>query len=197
MKGMALVVAILALTVTGSTLARAVEHASGGLGFRSNDTRARNASELRIAAPIGVRWWLGEQKVAIDLGFSSHKDETADDRANDWSIDAGVPICVKTWDRVHVIARPGINYASQQDFTAGALPGTFEKITDKFTTVTGELEAEVFLVDNVSISASEGIGFVRYEPGEAGATTTTDLDSFGQNFTQLGFHVYFLGHHGH
>jgi hypothetical protein len=195
MKRLIQLVMIMALAITSSSVAGAAEHKSLGLGFRPNDIGARNADELRIGAPIGVRWWLGEQKVGIDLGFgfSSHKDEAADKNAYDWSIDAGIPICVKTWDRVHVIARPGFDYASQQDFTPGLTPGTFETITDKFITVSGEIEAEVFLVDNVSVSASHGVGFVHYKPGESGGTSTTDFGTFGRNFTQVGFHVYLWG----
>ncbi|TMQ73675.1 MAG: hypothetical protein E6K81_03530 [Candidatus Eisenbacteria bacterium] len=197
MKRLIRLVAIIALAVTCSSVAGADEHNSGGLGFRPNDIGARNADELRIGAPIGVRWWLGEQKVGIDLGFgfSSHKDEAADKYSHDWSIDAGIPICVKRWDRVHVIARPGFDYASQQDFVAvvTAVPGTFETITDKFITISGEIEAEVFLADNVSVSASHGVGFVNYKPGETGATSTTDFGTFGRNFTQVGFHVYLWG----
>ncbi|MBI1798145.1 MAG: hypothetical protein HYR73_00485 [Candidatus Eisenbacteria bacterium] len=196
MKRAILFAAIIVLGA-GSSSARAAEHAAGGLGFRSNDIGAANASELRIDAPIGVRWWLNGQKLAIDLGVgvASHKDEAAGENTTDWSIDAGVPILIKGWDRAKVIFRPGINYASQEDFVPVSVvpPLTFEKITDKFTTVTGEIEAEVFLVDQVSISASEGIGWVNYKPGEAGGESTSAFTTFGRNFTRVGFHVYLWG----
>jgi len=189
------VVAITALLVTGSTPARAAESDAVGLGFRTNAVHTPNAAELRLDAPVGVRWWLGPQKVGLDLGvgFASHHDELADKNTSDWSLDAGIPIAIKTWERVRVIARPGINYTSQEDYVPGSTVGTFEKITDSFTTVTGEVEAEVFLIPNVSLSASEGIGWVSYKPGEGGEKTTTDFTTFGRNFTSVGFHVYMWG----
>jgi len=189
------VVAITALLVTGSTPARAAESDAVGLGFRTNAVHTPNAAELRLDAPVGVRWWLGPQKVGLDLGvgFASHHDELADKNTSDWSLDAGIPIAIKTWERVRVIARPGINYTSQEDYVPGSTVGTFEKITDSFTTVTGEVEAEVFLIPNVSLSASEGIGWVSYKPGEEGEKTTTDFTTFGRNFTSVGFHVYMWG----
>ena len=195
MKRLFHVVTVMALSVIGSAVGQAADQASGGLGFRSNDIHARNASELRISAPIGVRYWLSGQKVGLDLGFgvSTHKDAAADKNTTDWSIEAGIPFRVKSWERVHVIARPGVNYASQEDYVPGSTPGSFEKITDKFTTFVGEIEAELFLVENVSVSASSGIGVVSYKPGESGAKTTTDFTTFGQNFTSVGFHVYLWG----
>lgn len=195
MKSISQVSAILALLVIGSAPAFAAESAAGGLGFRSNAIHTPNAAELRLDAPVGVRWWLGAGKVGLDLGvgLATHHDDLADKNTTDWSIDAGIPIALKSWERVRVIARPGINYTSQEDYIGGSTAGTFEKITDKFTTVMGEIEAEVFLVDNVSVSASEGLGFVSYSPGEAGEKTTTDFTTFGRNFTSVGFHIYMWG----
>lgn len=194
MKSLFPVVVITSLLVASSTTVHADEmtSAAGGLGFRTNAVHTPNASELRLDAPVGVRWWFGPQKVGLDLGvgFASHHDELADKATSDWSVDAGIPIALKRWERVRVIARPGINYTAQEDYINGSTPGTFEKITDKFTTITGEVEAEVFLVQNVSLSASQGIGWVSYSPGEAGAKTTTDFSTFGRNFTSVGFHVY-------
>jgi len=195
MKSLFPMLASIALMASVSTSVRAADQASGGLGFRSNEIHTPNAAELRIDAPIGVRWWLGAQRVGLDLGFgfSTHKNEAADKNANDWSIDAGIPLSLKSWEHVRVIARPGINYTSQDDYVPGAVLGTFEKITDKFTTVTGEIEAEVFLAENVSVSASHGLGIVYYDPGESGEESTTDFTTFGRNFTSVGFHVYMWG----
>src|SRR6185436_5697209 len=180
MKSLFPVAVVTAFFVAGSTPVLAAESAAGGLGFRANAIHTPNASELRLDAPVGVRWWLGPQKLGLDLGvgFASHHDDLADKNTTDWSIDAGIPIALKKWERVRVIARPGINYTTQEDYISGTVPGTTEKITDKFTTVTGEVEAEVFLVQNVSLSASEGIGWVSYSPGEAGSKTTTDFTTF-------------------
>jgi hypothetical protein len=195
MKSLFPVAVVTALLVAGSTPVLAAESAAGGLGFRANAIHTPNASELRLDAPVGVRWWLGPQKVGVDLGvgYASHHDDLADKNTSDWSLDVGIPIALKSWERVRVIARPGINYTSQEDYVPGSTAGTTEKITDKFTTVTGEVEAEVFLLENVSLSASEGIGWVSYDPGESGEKTTTDFTTFGRNFTSVGFHVYLWG----
>ena len=50
---------------------------------------------------------------------------------------------------------------------------------------------EVFLVDNFSVSASHGIGFVSFEP--VGGDSETSFTTIGRNFTTVGFHMYFLG----
>ena len=195
MKPLFPALAIMALLISGSTTVRAADSPAGAIGFRSNEIHTPNAAELRLDAPLGVRWWLGAQKLGLDLGFGlgTHKNELADKNTNDWSIDAGIPVSLKSWERARVIVRPGVNYTSQEDYVPGSSLGTFEKITDKFMTVTGEIEAEVFLVENVSVSASEGLGFVNYNPGESGEKSTTDFATFGRNFTSVGFHVYMWG----
>jgi len=196
MKSLFPVVLIAALMVVSAPSVRAEgESAPIGLGFHTNAVHTPNATELRLDAPVGVRWWMGPQKWGLDLGvgYASHHDDLADKNTADWSLDAGIPIALKRWERVRVIARPGITYTSQEDYVPGSTAGTFEKITDKFTSFTGEVEAEVFLVQNVSLSASEGIGWVSYNPGESGDKTTTDFTTFGRNFTAVGFHVYMWG----
>ena len=55
-----------------------------------------------------------------------------------------------------------------------------------------EPEAEVFLADNFSVSASNGIGFTNTDPGGAGSSETS-FSTFGNNFTNIGFHFYFFG----
>jgi hypothetical protein len=57
--------------------------------------------------------------------------------------------------------------------------------------IQGELEAEVFLVDNVSVSASQGFQFTNFDPAVGGSET--DFGTTGANFTNLGFHVYLFG----
>src|SRR5262245_2972091 len=102
--------------LAGSAAADNAEHKNGALGFRDVILQTQNAVELSTPAPIGARWWFYEQRVAFDLGFgvSSHKDEPHDKNVVNWSIDAGVPIRIMSWSRVHVLARPGFNYARQE-----------------------------------------------------------------------------------
>ena len=59
-------------------------------------------------------------------------------------------------------------------------------------TLGAEIEAEIFIVDNVSVSASHGIAFSSFNPPGPGDSEST-FSTFGNNFTQVGFHVYFLG----
>ena len=81
------------------------EHANIGLGFHNT------------AAPIGVRWWLSGQKVAVDLGLGFGNDPApnhADEKVSHWALDAGIPFIAHSWDRAHVILRPGLLYESQE-----------------------------------------------------------------------------------
>ena len=188
---------VLALTMaTGAAFADApdAEHNSIGLGFHSLAIPTLNSSELRVNAPIGVRWWLSGQKIGVDLGVGFRSDHaTPDETLSSWAVDVGVPIVLHSWDRVHFLFRPGLNYASQEEILS--LTPTVEKDSDTFMTISAELEAEVFLADNVSVSASHGIGFVSYNPAEEDEESTTDFGTFGTNFTSLGFHIYLWGGH--
>ena len=161
-------------------------HPNGAVGFRDSD------------APLGVRWWLGEQRVGIDLGLGLGSDPSlqgyADTHVSHWALDVGVPVVVQSWPRVHLIARPGILYRSQQVETSTfPAPRTTDNAT--LMSISGEFEAEVFLVDRVSISGSEGIAFNSFNPPGPGSSISS-WSTTGRNFTTLGFHVYFLGNGG-
>ena len=178
--------AVCSLTLLGAAAAYAdATHPSGGLGFHSS------------SAPVGVRWWLAGQKVGIDagIGFSSTPSGiSASDKVTGWSIDAGVPFVMKSWDGVHVLFRPGLVYSSQQvGFDSSPAAGIqFDTENETSFGVSGEIEAEVFLRDNVSVSASHGIRFSSFNPAGPGDSITS-FSTIGNNFTEVGFHVYFLG----
>jgi hypothetical protein len=185
MKRLALVLTL--LLVFCSSAAIAASHPSGGLGFH------------RSVAPIGGRWWFGDaQKVAFDFGFGFDTDEVGDpttpepdDEATlfDYAIDIGVPILVKGWDRAHLSFRPGLLRLSDEDFVGG------EKDRGSRTLISAELEAEIFIVDNVSFSASSGIAIDMNDPPAPPGDddSTTEFSSTGNDFTTLGFHVYLGG----
>jgi hypothetical protein len=161
------------------------EHRNGALGFHNE------------AAPIGVRWWTAGQKVGIDLGFGFGSDQAplySDEKVSNWAIEAGIPFVLHSWSRAHFIVRPGLVYTSQQVLAAGATgpPVAFDTENATTMSITGELEAEVFLVDNVSISASHGIAFNSFNPAGPGDTISS-FTTFGNNFTTIGFHVYLFG----
>jgi hypothetical protein len=160
-------------------------HASGGVGFHD------------ASAPLGLRWWLSGQKMGIDvgLGLSSRPAEIdPSEKETGFALDLGVPFIMHSWDAAHVIFRPGILYQSQEVGFDAVPGGTLQFDTDNQTTlaIQAELEAEVFLRDNVSVSASNGIAFSSFDPGR-GADSQSSFETIGHNFTNIGFHVYFLG----
>ena len=174
----------LALTPAVHADAPDAQHGSIGLGFHN------------VAAPVGVRWWLSGQKVGIDLGIGFGNESAIDfgypdEKISHWALDAGVPFVIHSWDRAHVILRPGLLYKSQEvPVTAFPTPLDTENATD--LSILGEIEAEIFIVDNVSVSASHGIAFESFNPPGPGDSQSS-FTTFGNNFTQVGFHVYFLG----
>lgn len=163
--------------VVGAGAASAQNGPKGALGFHNID------------APLGIRWWLSP-KVGIDagLGYGSNQvstSATTTASVSNFTADAGVPIVLKSWDKVHFAVRPGLSYHSQELF------GTSDN--DITITIGGELEAEVFLADNLSVSAAQGIAFEHFDPADPTESSTTDWGTTGANFTHIGFHVYLFG----
>ena len=161
-------------------------HLNGGLGFHES------------SAPIGVRWWLSDQKVGIDaaIGFSSTPSAVSSkDKEKGFTLDVGVPWVLKSWDGCHVMFRPGLLYRSQEiGFDSDPITAGVQFDTEKDTqfAVQGEIEAEVFLRDNVSVSAAHGIRFTSENPPGPG-DNLTEFSTTGNNFTTIGFHVYIFG----
>ena len=170
------------------------ERARVALGFRNARVPTLDLNQIVTTVPIGIRWWFGQHKLGLDLGtgYGMHKDESSGENLNAWNLDAGIPWALKSWDRVDVILRPGVNYTQQDgiEYQFVFPSASTSKVTDRIVTGTAEIEVEVFPFQNVSVSASYGIGVVNVNPGEAGVKTTTDFGTFGSNFTSLGFHVY-------
>lgn len=186
MKRIPVAVAVLMVAFAGFALADDMPgsptHHDGGLGFHNS------------AAPVGIRWWFSGQKIGLDLGLGySHSPAGSDpdESVTGFAIDLGVPFIAHSWDRAHLILRPGILYQSQE-IGSGAGPA-FTTITPTILSILGEIEAEVFLVDNVSVSASHGIAYSSFDPDVPGVDSQSTFGTFGNNFTNVGFHVYFLG----
>ena len=190
MKRLFLAVSCSFALIAGTTVAFAeapdAMHASGGVGFHDS------------SAPLGLRWWLGGQKVGIDVGLGFSSTPSAIDskeKETGWAIDLGVPLVLHSWQAAHVLFRPGLLYQSQEiGFDADPTTPGVQFDTEKQTTtrVQAELEAEIFVRDNVSVSASHGIAFESFDPG-FGADSESSFGTIGHNFTTIGFHVYFLG----
>lgn len=164
------------------------EHKSIGLGFHNDN------------APIGIRWWSSGQKFGLDLGVGYDREAAPtlgfdlfpDEHLSKFTINGGIPIVLKSWTKVHFLFRPGVSYATQQVPSATATPASFSTDNEKTLQVTGELEAEVFLADNFSVSASHGIGYESFKPAGGGKSETAFF-TLGKNFTNIGFHVYLFG----
>jgi hypothetical protein len=158
-----------------------------GLGFHN------------VEAPVGIRWWLGGQKVGIDLGLGFNQSSAddfgwPDESLMGWAVDVGVPLVMHSWPRVHAIFRPGILWESQEiPLTTGPAPPPFDTRTATNFSISAEIEAEVFLMEAVSVSASHGIAYSSFDPDITGVDSQSSFGTFGNNFTNIGFHVYFLG----
>ena len=156
------------------------EHNKGSIGFHNS------------SAPLGVRWWLGPEKFALDLGLGFHSEKALpsypDEKVTGWALDVGVPIVLKSWTRVHVLLRPGILYESQQVVVTSP-PVAFDTENEKTLNVSGEIEAEAFLLDNFSVSASTGIAYQSIDQPGPGDKITS-FSTIGNEFTNIGFHVY-------
>jgi hypothetical protein len=183
------------LALSGPALAQnemTAEHKNVGFGFHDVD------------APLGVRWWLSNQKLAIDLGvgFGSGEAENGypDESVKHWAIGAGVPIVMKSWPRVHVLLRPGLLYQSQEVVISDGPPppigDPFDTDNEKRLSITAEIEGEAFLLENFSVSVSAGISYESFTPADFDPTDTvepekeTSFNTFGNNFTNIGFHLY-------
>jgi len=154
-------------------------HKSGSIGFH------------QAVAPLGVRWWLGGQKVGLDLGVGFASDPSLPypgEHLKSFALSGGVPICLRSWPRMHVLFRPGVLYQTQQ-VEASVFPAPFRTESEKTLTLSGEIEAEAFLLENFSVSASTGVAYESFDPG-FGADKEKSFRTVGGNFTSVGFHAY-------
>jgi len=156
-------------------------HYNGGLGFHNT------------TAPLGGRWWFNGQKVGVDfgVGFNSTPADQYDENLSGWALELGVPFLMKSWDKVHLLLRPGLLYESQE-VAVTSPPDPFGTDDRTSFSLTAEVEAEIFIVDNFSVSASHGIGFFSVSPA-GGGDSVTSIGTLGNNFSHIGFHVYFFG----
>lgn len=158
----------------------AAEHNNGGLGFRST------------SAPVGIRWWMSGQKVAIDAGLGFASQDAGDETLTRFTIDAGVPLVWKSWDQVHAMFRPGIMFTSQDQLIPDPDGPGVEKDSATSLSIMAEIETEVFLASNVSMSGAFGLAITNNSPAGEG-DSATNFGLTGDNFAHLGFHVYLFG----
>ena len=189
-----------ALAAAAMVLSAAAAHAEpmGGLGFHAMgspfDVLFVGSGVPGPTSPMfGVRQWFTD-KVGVDVnvGWSNFKDEPGSGDVSTfsgWSAEIGIPISVKSWDKVNFLFRPGVSFGSLNDkFEPVGGPTLESKLT--LTGFTGELEVEYMLAEKVSISASQGIGWSSMKDDGSPESKLSVLGLTGANFTQLGFHVY-------
>jgi hypothetical protein len=180
--GIAAAVLCLGFVLPISARAQDEEHAThknSGIGFHET------------VAPLGIRHWFGSQKVGLDLGVGFSSDPSLEfpgEHLKSWAIGAGVPIVLQSWSRVHVMFRPGVTYQSQQ-VDAGTFPGPFVTESEKTLNIKAEIEAEAFVLENFSVSASTGVAYESFDPG-FGLDKEHSFRTLGGNWTEVGFHVY-------
>ena len=155
------------------------EGMKGGLGFHNSD------------APIGIRHWVSE-KMAVDLGIGFSSADAGSETLTDFTIDAGLPISMKKWDKVNFMLRPGIQYKTQDFFFDADSDPLTADTKEKINTfgVSGEFEVEVMLAENFSVSAAHGLAYTSTKLDVSGAKSVSGFGTTGNNFTTIGFHVY-------
>lgn len=197
MKKLVVTVAV-ATMLLGAVSARAAEGMKGGLGFHAGGTPLTGVLSVfgpagGAAPTIGARQWFNTTfggEVAI--GFNNVKIEpggsTGSETFTGFTIDLGLPIILKQMDKVNFIVRPGFTWGSLEDKDELSVPTVTTKLT--LIGVSGSLEVEYMLTDNVGISASHGIAWASLEDDATPSDKITSFATTGSNFTQLGFYVY-------
>lgn len=190
-----LVFACLLMIVAASAHA---EGTMGGFGFRSGAGLNTGPVGITASPTIGIRHWFTSQMAGdVAVGFvtaSLEQGGTKTDEASGFAFDLGLPISMKSWDKVNVIFRPGFAFesATTKDKTSPTPPNELKATV---YAVTGELEVEYMVADKLSISAAHGVAYssAKFETNDSPASVDAKLNAFstiGNNFTTLGFHVY-------
>lgn len=169
----------------------------GGFGFRSGGALNTGPVGISASPTVGIRHWFTSQMGGdIAVGFTTASQEingTKTDEGTGFAFDLGLPISMKSWDKVNVIFRPGFAFtnATLKDKTSPTPPNELKATV---YAVSGELEVEWMLAEKVSISAAHGIayssGTLKDNDTPENEAKLTGFNTIGQNFTQLGFHVY-------
>jgi hypothetical protein len=158
--------------------------------------RAEEPSPTRLGvgfhdyqAPIGVRWWLG-RSCALDLGLGFQSDKVNGSQIQRYNFQVGVPIVVSRYGRLLAEVRPGIGYRINDTFYWNGT--TNDPATDHVIEPRLELEAEVMVIDHLSVSGAFGLVM---ESTKRGGTNDTDtsVGTIGGDFAHAGIHVYFGG----
>ena len=164
-----------------------------GLGFR------------QTATPIGVRWWVSPQLgidagVGVDAEKSVVEIDTNDDFVDDtrvedtlarWTVNVGTPWAAWSGENVRVLLRPGFEYQSEDDVGSFLVDGARVKLNT--FAVSGEVEVELNVWENLTVSASHGLEFRSSKLDLPGQESTWTTGTTGTDFFRLGFFVYLWG----
>jgi hypothetical protein len=142
------------------------------------------------SAPVGIRTWFSPQLgLDVGVGFDSqtntHDSPAVDDKFSGYSVEAGLPYVFKSWDKVKFIGRPGVIYGTSKQEPSG---GTSVKNTNLI--VTGELEVELTVAENVTISMSHGLDYFSGHDDRTPENKRSGFETLGNGWSSLGFHVY-------
>jgi len=195
-----LLIAAAAVTLLLGPVAAHAQGNMGGLGFRTLDGPSFAGTSLGTSPAIGIRQWFSPNMgVDVAVGITTISVEsgpplTTTDEGTGFVVDLGVPFSAKKWGNVNFIVRPGFQYGRSKLEDKTAPLGSPNEITSTLISVSGELEVEYMFVDKVSISASHGIAYNSLKSHDNDTPENefniTGFDTRGDNFTQLGFHVY-------
>jgi hypothetical protein len=181
------------LTLAGAAFA---QDPMGGLGFRSGG--ALDTGLGFAASPtVGIRQWFTSQ-VGVDaaIGFTTFSTEingTKTDEGSGFAFDLGVPISLKSWEKVNFIFRPGFVYATAtaKDKTIPTPPNELKATVYAFS---GEFEVEWMIAEKLGISAAHGIAYsngkLEDNDSPVNEAKVNGFSTIGGNFTEVGFHVY-------
>ena len=177
--------------------AHAQDGPMGGFGFRSGAALNTGPVGFSTSPTVGIRHWFTSQMGGdIAVGFATASVEgngTKLEEDTGFAFDLGLPISMKSWDKVNVIFRPGFVFvsATAKDKTSPTPPNELKATA---YAVSGELEVEWMLAEKLSISAAHGIAYsnVKVEDNDSPVNElkVNGFNTIGSNFTQLGFHVY-------
>jgi len=188
---------IIAVLVASSLLAAAPALADRthtiGIGYHQSNT------------PIGGRWW-ASPRIGVDLGLGvdaekaeadvdTNDDGVPDVRITDtlaeWTANVGTPWVAWAGPNVRVLLRPGFEYHSEDDFDSFLTDGSRVKLNSY--AVTGEVEVELNVWENLTMSASHGLEFRSSKLDAPGAQSTWTAGTTGTDFFRLGFYVFLWG----
>ena len=168
-------IAVVALTPT----ARAEDPGFSKVGIGFHD----------VAAPLGVRWWVGHN-TALDIGFGFASDPFNDLRLNRGTVRLGAPTVIRRFGRLAAEVRPGIGYSIEQTIEYSNAPTfTYRMVNDHVIEPSLQLEAEVLVVDHLSVSGAFGFGATIRKLGATDETVTSWSTTAG-NFAHFGLHLY-------